>query len=71
MHFAFTHNRRDDKPKCLILGLNSRNISVSYRSNTTTKSVEVAANSFALSIRSPYPRMKQGSFLNKESVAKG
>jgi hypothetical protein len=48
MRFAFTHNRKDDKPKCLISGLFLKGISVFHLSNTTTKSVEVGRQTASL-----------------------
>lgn len=71
MRFAFTHNRKDDKPKCLFLDLLPQGIFVFHLSIITTESVEVAGrqNSFAPFIRALYPRMKHGPFPDEESVA--
>jgi hypothetical protein len=48
MRFTFTHNRKDDKPKCLISGLFPKSISVFHLSNATTKSVEVGRQTASL-----------------------
>jgi hypothetical protein len=71
MRFAFTYNRKNDKPKCLILGLFPKGIYVFHLSNTTTKSVEVGRQQLRSIYQGAHPRLTHDPFLNKESVAMG
>jgi len=71
MRFAITDNRKNDKPRCRILCLFPKGMSVFHLSNSTTKSVEAGRQTASLYIKAHYSRMKHGPFLDKESVAIG
>jgi hypothetical protein len=72
MRFAFAHNRKNDKPKCLIIDLFPQGVSVFHLSNNKTESVEAGSQTASLYLSgAPYPRMKHGHFLDDGSVAKG